>query len=500
MRPVSRSVALAATLLAPAACRQEQALWDDQAFEKLAAVDAGVPFETEQPPPPPPPAAQPPTTPWGAGPRDMAFLIGFALQNNPATRATWERARATAAQWAMIESLWWPRLNAFGFAGYVQEALPQQNDRLLDRGPQGDLGLELTWELIDFGRRDALTDEARRALAASNLTYNRALQTLVFEVQTAYFMLDSRLALEEAAEQDVETTRVQMEAVEEKLELGLSIMPDVLVARQRWEQARFRLEQARSEAFDARGMLARRLGLSADVPVEILPLRRMPLPDGLGDSVERLMAVGGRDRPDLLAAGQRVRAAEARIKKAEADFLPIVSLYGNVANKWFNYTPDPVDQVDRIDTTLPTYMVGLKGTWLLFDGFERVNNVRKARAERNEAAAELAKLRLEALNDVWSAYFKQLAAQRQYAFGESLVAASQDSYDAMFEAYVTGLRTLPELLQAEFDLAAARATLVRTRADLLDSAARLAYAVGSPDTAGRYAQKVDPRPDGERVR
>ncbi|MFM7809347.1 MAG: TolC family protein, partial [Planctomycetota bacterium] len=69
-----------------------------------------------------------------------------------------------------------------------------------------------------------------------------------------------------------------------------------------------------------------------------------------------------------------------------------------------------------------------------------------------------------------------------------------------FEAYVNGLRTLPEVLQAELDLSAARSTLVRTRADLLDSAARLAYAVGSPDTAGRYAQKVDPRPDGERVR
>ena len=499
MRPVSRSVALVATLLAPAACRQEQALWDDKAFDQLAAADAGVPFETEQPPPPPPStrAAQ---APWGEGPRDMAFLIGFALQNNPGTRATWERARATAAQWAMVESLWWPRLNAFGFGGYVQEALPQQNGRLLDRGPQGDIGLELTWELVDFGRRDALTDEARRALAASNLTYNRALQTLVFEVQTAYFALDTKLALEEAAAQDVETTRVQLDAVEEKLQLGLSIMPDVLIARQRWEQARFRLEQASSEAFDARGMLARRLGLSADVPVEILPLRRMPLPDGLDDSVERLMAVGGRDRPDLLAAGQRVRAAEARIRKAEADFLPIVSLYGNVANKWFNYTPDPVDQVQGVDTTLPTYMVGLKGTWLLFDGFERVNAVRKARAERNEAVAELTRLRLEALNDVWSAYFKQLAAQRQYTFGESLVAASQDSYDAMFEAYVNGLRTLPELLQAELDLAAARATLVRTRADLLDSAARLAYAVGAPDTAGAYAAKVDPRPEGDRVR
>jgi outer membrane protein len=145
-------------------------------------------------------------------------------------------------------------------------------------------------------------------------------------------------------------------------------------------------------------------------------------------------------------------------------------------------------------------MVGLKGTWLLFDGFERVNAVRKARAERNEAVAELARMRLEALNDVWSAYFKQLAAERQYAFGESLLAASQNTYDAMFEAYVTGLRTLPELLQAELDLSAARSTLVRTRADLLDSSARLAYAVGSPDTAGRFARKVDPRPAGERVR
>ena len=498
MRPISSAIVAALAASLPMSC-QEKPLWDDQAFDRLAAPDAGAVFETGQAAPEPPPA-QASVAPWGEGPRDMAFLIGFALEHNPGTRATWERAKATAAQWAMVESLWWPRLNAFGFAGYVQEALPQQNERLLDRGPQGDLGLELTWELIDFGRRDALTDQARRALAASNLTYNRALQTLVFDVQTAYFTLDTKLALLETAEQDLETTRVQMEAVDDKLRNGLSIMPDVLVARQRWEQARFRVEEAQSQVFDARGTLARRIGLSADTPVDILPLRKMQLPASLGEKVERLMAVGGTDRPDLLAAGQRVRAAEAGIRKAEADFLPIVSLYGNVANKWFDYTPSPVDQVDRIDTTLPTYMVGLKGTWLLFDGFERVNAVRKARAERNQAVAELARLRLEALNDVWSAYFKQLAAERQYAFGESLLAASQNTYDAMFDAYVNGLRTLPELLQAELDLSAARSTLIRTRADLLDSAARLAYAVGSPDTAGRFARKVDPRPDAPAVR
>ena len=496
MRPLAPLVAC--TLVLASACRQE-ALWDEDAFHRLTATEQALPLQPEHPAPAPPPG-QASAAPWGEGPRDLAFLVGFALQHNPSTRATWERARIAAAQWAMIESLWWPRLNAFGFAGYRQEAIAQQDGRFLGYGPQGDLGLELTWELIDFGRRDALTDETRRALAAANLTFNRALQTLVFEVQTAYFRLDAAIALEETQAQDVETARVQMEAVEDRLLNGLAIMPDVLVARQRWEQARFKLEASRAATFDARGTLARKLGLSADVPVEIVSLQRMPIPDRLGDTVQRMMAVGGTDRPDLLAAGQRVRAAEARIRKAEADFLPIVSLYGNMAQKWFNYTPEPVGTVSRIDTTLPTYAVGLNGSWLLFDGFERVNAVRKARAERNEAVAELTRLRLEALNEVWSAYFGQLAAERQFAFGESLLKASQDSYDAMFEAYVNGLRTLPELLQSELELMAARSTLIRTRADLLDSAARLAYAIGSPDTVGHFTRRgetptrVDPRP------
>ena len=486
----------AATVLV--AC-QEEALWNDKSFDKLVSSDAAVPYESAEPAPQPPPA-QASKAPFGEGPKDLTFLICFALENNPSTRATWERAKATAANWAMMESLWWPRVNATGFGGYRQEAFPQETGRLLDRGPQGDLGAELTWELVDFGRRDALTDAARRAMEASNLTFNRALQTLVYDVQTAYFQLDSKIALEETAEQNVETARVQMEAVEDRLRVGLAIMPDVLVSRQRWEQARFTLESARSATFDARSNLARKLGLSADVPVEILSLQKLPVPESLGKKVEQLMALGATDRPDLLAAGQRVREAEARIRKAEADFMPTVSMIGSVANKWYNYTPNPAPANASYDTTLPTYAVGLTGSWLLFDGFERVNAVRKARSERNAAVADLTKLKLEALSDVWKAYFEQLAAERQFTYGESLLTASQDSYDAMFEAYVNGLRTLPELLQAELDLAAARSTLIRTRAELLDSAARLAYAVGSPDFAGRYAKKVDPRTDGERVR
>lgn len=479
---------------------QSSPLFDDRAFDTLVSQGPAVPYSAADAPPRP---AEPlgAGQPFEDGPQDLAFLIAFALQNNPTTRATWERAKAAAAEWQRIESLYLPVLYTRGFAGYMQDAIPAQDGPFLAQGASGDIGVDLTWLLVDFGRRDALSEKTHRALLASNLTFNRALQTLVYEVQTAYYALDAAIALEETAMQGVETSRVQMDAVDDKLRHGLAIMPDVLIARQRWEQARFKLEAARSGTFDARGTLASRLGLPADVAIEIRSLQGVPLPPTLTEKVETLMAVGGTDRPDLLAATQRVRAAEAQIRKAEADFLPTVSLYGSVANRWFNYTPDPVGASNQYDATLPTYAIGLKGTWLLFDGFERVNAVRQARAERNAAAAELAALRLKALNDVWEAYFQQLAAQRQFVYGQSLLVASQDSYDAMFEAYVNGLRTLPQLLQAELDLAAARSTLIETRADLLDSSARLAWAVGSPDMLGRYARRPEPTratPDAKR--
>ena len=80
---------------------------------------------------------------------------------------------------------------------------------------------------------------------------------------------------------------------------------------------------------------------------------------------------------------------------------------------------------------------------------------------------------------VWSAYYDHLAAVRKLAYAETLLASSQDTYDATFRSYGMGLSDIVALLTAERDLSTARYTLVRSRAELLVSAARLAYAAGT---------------------
>jgi outer membrane protein TolC len=503
MRPRNRDRVLrlgAAALLASlAGCRSDDP-WSEERFEKLVSESSATPWTQRDA------ASAAPTRSAADGadaaksdlpvraPSELPSLIQFSLENNPSTRAEWHKAQSRAAQLGMIESLYLPTLSATGFGGYVQQVAYVSSGEFINTGPQVSASLQLAWILADFGRRDAQTDAARRALLASNYSFNRALQKVIFEVQDAYFRLDAKLALQQTAEQNLETARTQLEAVEDRMIAGLCTRPDLLLARQQFTQAQFALEAAASAAFDARSTLARRVGLPAETELAIASLQRIPLPAELTDQVDQLIRASIRNRPDLLAAVERVRSADADIKLAEAQFLPIVNVGGFVGQTRFWYTGQaPPGGAGTQNQSLwgPEYAIGLNGSWLLFDGFERSNAVRKARADRAAASAELEKLRLEASSEVWSSYFDHRASVKQFAFGESLLKASQDAYDAVFEAYVNGLRTINDLLVAESDLFAARSTLIRTRADLLTSAAKLAYAVGAPEDTARWARRAD---------
>ena len=67
----------------------------------------------------------------------------------------------------------------------------------------------------------------------------------------------------------------------------------------------------------------------------------------------------------------------------------------------------------------------------------------------------------------------------------ALLAASEEAYEATRESYGVGLSTIDDLLRAERDLAAARYTLIGSRAGLLATSAELAFALGEVTTGGR---------------
>jgi outer membrane protein TolC len=337
--------------------------------------------------------------------------------------------------------------------------------------------MSLDYDLIDFGRRDAQAASALNQLVAANLLFNRQIQEVVFNVERGFYELDAARANVATAEATVKLATTDRTNAERRQHNGLATQPEVLLAQQREAQAEYDLENAQLGVSLAQADLAVALGVRADQAPEVEPLTGQPLPKSLGADVEQLIDAAVRERPDLAAKVSAVRALRADVALARASFYPMISLtsfYGALAFRYrLSNPPTPT-----YTAMAPEYGAGLTLKWDIFTGFSRVNSVKEAEAERDSAVAELNGAELDIAANVWRAYFSYLTARRKYDYAESLLAASQSSYNSNVKSYEHGLATIIDLLSAERELAAARYTIIQSKAELLISAAAVTFATG----------------------
>ena len=400
---------------------------------------------------------------------------------NPDTRIAWATARARAAEYGMARSNWYPTIAAIFDALYSQSLLPFGGDVNIQRDRIATLtvGVELNWTLLDFGRRDALDDEFRNALLASNFMFNRSLQDVVHSVQTNYFALESAKGIVDASAQDLLLSESVLASIEERYIVGLATLPELLVARQSRELAGFELESARTGQHEARSDLLIAMGLIPGVPIAFDLDAEAPLPEELTIGVERLIELSMAARPDLAASMAEVKRAQAAVDSAEAQLNPQVDVVAGVAYNWVDYALSPVDSdPDHGHGNDPTWTVGLLGSWVLFDGEERTNRIRAARAEQMAAMERLQQARLNAAGEVWDAYFQWEAASKQFEWAESLMESSAANLEATMASYEVGLRTMPEVLAARRALADAREAFITSRAQVLTASSDLIHATG----------------------
>jgi outer membrane protein len=408
----------------------------------------------------------------------LTDLIGFALANNPSTRSAWMSARAAAAAAGKARAPYYPVASAESDNGY---------QRLVDLVPKhwGTLKtwqsrniLSLDYDLIDFGRRDAAASSALNQLVAANLLFNRQVQEVVFNVERSFYQLDAAHAGVEAADATVKLATTDSRAAGLRQKHGLATAPEVLLARQREAQADFDLENARLAVSLAQADLAVALGVRADNTPQLELLKDQPLPQSLGADVEHLIDAAVRARPDLAAKVSTVRARQADVDLARAQLYPTLgftSFYGEEAFSYRLSNPE----TPTYNAMNPEYGAGVTLKWDIFTGFSRVNSIKEAAAERDAARADLKNAELEVAANVWRAYFTFRTAQRKYEYAEALLTASQSSYNSNFRSYGLGLATIVDLLSAERELAAARFTIIQSKAELLISAAAVTFATGA---------------------
>ncbi len=413
-----------------------------------------------------------------AQPYDLAGLIDVALLNNPRTRRAWEASRSAAASYGASRAPYYPQAAVESDSGFARIPFELPGSFGAVKQWQTDNQVALTYTLLDFGRRASASEQAREELIAANFTSNRTIQDVVFGVEQTFYAFDAVEAAVEAARQNLELAKSDFASVKQRVELGLATQPELLLAQERLAQSRFDLANAEQLLRDAQANLAVALGIAADTTFTVQPLDNAVVPKALSRDVETLITEARRSRPDVAARKAQVRASEAALDRANAQWYPTVDASGIYGENVWNYT---FKGPPTIQVATPQYSAMLTIKWDLFTGFRRLNDVRRAEADREVANADLQTLEIDTVAQVWRAYFEFQSSLSKYEYAQSLLAASLESYSANSESYRQGLSTIVELLTAQRDLANARYTLIQSKSELLTAYAAIAYAVGRVD-------------------
>jgi TolC family type I secretion outer membrane protein len=397
----------------------------------------------------------------------LGDAVDIALANNPETAVSWRQARAAAATWAATRDLYLPTLTATvtGGPSHVVSSAPGRvpSDRLT-YGPT----LSLSWLLADVGGRSGSITAAREALFAADFSHNATLQSVALRAETGFFAFQAGRQLVDAQRASLETAHANLAAAEQRHDVGLATIADVLQARTAVAQAELALQNAEGALQANRAALALVLGLPANLPFEVARDTAAAPAAHIGESVDSLVERAVRQRPDLAAARAQARQANAQVNVARAALLPSLSLAASAGRVYAD--------TNVLAGSVYTLNFGLSIP--LFPGLGRQYSVVAAREQAAAFRARAEVVRVQVAAQVFTSYSVLQTATQQVATAARLLASAEQSEEVARGRYQEGVGTILDLLAAQSALADARAQQVQAKWNWYAALAQLAHDVG----------------------
>src|SRR5271166_3492832 len=256
----------------------------------------------------------------------LSELIDLAEAHTPATRVSWERARAQAAALGVSRSELFPTLAAAALSQTTREEAFFGNRFYGQVAQDFQVELDLNYTVFDFGARSGRIDAAKAKLLAANFAFNDTHRKVIYQVQQAYYRLLSSMGQEDSAKASLSNAQAVQQAAEDRLAHGLATLPDVLEARSATAQAEYDLQAILGAEQIARGDLATAVGAWATADIRVQPLDQLPTPESIADTVDQAIDQALGQRPDLMQQVAEIRSATARVKEARAAYYPVLNL------------------------------------------------------------------------------------------------------------------------------------------------------------------------------
>src|SRR2546426_3459546 len=269
--------------------------------------------------------------------------VELALSNHPSLRVASGTQAINEALVGQAQSGFYPQVSAL--SGYQRTtANPTRNftGSPLPRSTRGDTfgfyqnNVTLNQLLYDFGTTKSQVDTARFNLQAANSDAETTVQTVVINVQQAYFNLQQAQRLVTVNEEAITQFQKHLDLAKGRFKAGVAAKIDVITAEVDLSNAQLNLITAKNNALVARVTLNNAMGIQTSSPYRVQdPSQGEAYQVALDEAVSRAMQL----RPEMISQRAQEQAAEAAIKAVQGNFFPTVT---GTANYSYNGVEFPL--------------------------------------------------------------------------------------------------------------------------------------------------------------
>ncbi|GAU07667.1 efflux transporter outer membrane subunit [Desulfoplanes formicivorans] len=382
---------------------------------------------------------------------DIALSQGFSIRQ---ARARLDQARASAlkAGASLVPSV---SLEAGSSHTRQKWKNGSSSGQTYTTTKEHSLGLAAQYEL-DLWDRIGSTREAERLEAqATQEDVHTAFMTLSGQIVENWVEILQVRGEQALVKEQIQTNERYLEVLELRFDNSLSTALDVLQQREALARSRAMLPTLEARERVLMHETAVLMGKSPDFDLGLtghgLP-EPLPLP-GTGIPADLLAS-----RPDVRAAGLRLKSSQWEIASARADRLPAITITGRA-----EYSSDQFNTL--FDNWLANLAAGLTGP--IFDGNRRSAEVDRTRAVARERLAAYQQTVMEAVRDVENALVNIDKQQAYLAATQKQLDIARMTLQQARQRYENGVVTYLTVLTSLLNVQSLERTLVQGQADLL---------------------------------
>lgn len=399
----------------------------------------------------------------------LQALIATTLANNRDLRTAALRIEEARAQYNVQSADLLPTLNGNASAARTRTpaSLTSSGKQTISGNYQVGLGIS-AFELDFFGRVRSLNEAALNQYLATEDARTSVQISLIAEVAKAYLAERAFAEQQDLAQKTLESRASAHQFARQRFEVGASSALDLRLSETLMLSARAALATlARQRAQAANGLTL----LSGKAPGGLPPPQSLSAQQIVTELPAGLPSELLTRRPDIRAAEQRLKAANANISAARAAFFPRISLTAGLG---------------LASNSLSGLFESGSGSWSfapqlvlpIFDAARNQNNLTLAEVRKNLAVADYEKSIQIAFREVADALVARGALDEQIEAQRAVLDAQTDRLRLADLRYQNGVASSIDVLDAQRELFAAEQALVQARLLRLTNAVDLYRALG----------------------